>query len=113
MVRVAKLRSVSRLFAIACLVAVSAATVSACQCSGSYEGKNAWELAKLQTDRASVIFVGTPERFELRWDLFNSKSGELISADEAGSKPTRSPGMLVTFRIQTGFKRGTRFGNPN
>ena len=98
-------RYVSRLIAIAFLGAISAGTGYACQCAGNNEGKNAWEVAKLNADKASVIFVGTPERIDIRWDLFNNKVGELISADSASSKSFRSwPGMLVTFRVQTSYK---------
>ena len=107
-------RCVLRLIVIVYLAAISAGTASACKCAGNYEGKNAWEVAKLNADRASVIFLGTPERFDIRWDIFNNKVGELISADSASSKPSRSsPGMLRHLSSPNWFQRQPHIGNPN
>lgn len=73
----------------AILISLSAANNAfACQCGVGFRGKNAWEVAKLQAENSTVIFEGTPTRFELRWDLLDAKEGELIASDALFGKST-------------------------
>jgi hypothetical protein len=94
-----------KLAALACIAAIAAAQACACSCGSNIHGKNSWEVAKLETEGATVIFEGTPERFELQWSLLNSKDGELIPAELFAAK-SGQPRMLVTFRVQTKYKGG-------
>jgi hypothetical protein len=89
---------------MACTAAIAIAPASACKCGSNYHGRNSWEVAKLEADGSSVIFEGTPERFEVQWDVLNGKTGELISAENGVAKRDHWPGMLVTFRVQRAYK---------
>jgi hypothetical protein len=102
-----RLLLVFRLFAIACIAAISAEQASACKCGNYYHGRNAWEVAKLEVDGAAVIFEGTPESIELEWKMLSAVEGEMISAENySGSKSDRWPRLVVTFLVQTGYKGG-------
>jgi len=89
---------------VACTAAIAIAPASACKCGSNYHGRNSWEVVKLETDGSDVIFEGTPERFELQWDVLNSNTGELISAGNGAAKRDHWQGMLVTFRVQRAYK---------
>jgi len=47
-------------------MAIAAQQASACKCASSVHGKNAWEIARLQTADATVISEGIPEHFDLQ-----------------------------------------------
>jgi hypothetical protein len=87
-----------------CIAAVATGQASACMCGASFHGKNNLELAKLEANWATVIFEGTPERFEFQWDVLTAKEGELISADSPETRRDWFPGMLLTFRVQRAYK---------
>lgn len=89
---------------VACTVAIAVAPASACKCGSNYHGKNSWEVVKLEADGSGVIFEGTPERFELQWDVLNGNTGELISAENGAARRDHWQGMLVTFRVQKAYK---------
>jgi hypothetical protein len=93
-----------KLCALVCIIAAAAKFASACQCGSSIHGKSALELAKLQAEGATVIFEGTPERFELQWSVLRSKVGELIPAESPDERRDRGPRMLVTFRVGRAYK---------
>jgi hypothetical protein len=95
---------VLRLALIACVAAISTGQASACGCGRNFHGKNALEEAKLEANGATVIFEGTPERFELQWDVLDAKEGELIPAEDSGAKRAQWLRMLVTFRVQKAYK---------
>ncbi len=90
--------------AVACIAALAAGSASACSCGASFHGPNNLEVAKLETNAASVIFEGLPERFENQWDVLKAKDGERISANQLSRKPDQSNAMLVTFRVQRVYK---------
>lgn len=94
--------SVSTLSAILWIIIFTAGTVSGCQC-GSVHGKSAWQLAAAEAQGSVVIFEGTPEHFELKWDLLNAKDGSFVSASEVET-PSGGPHMVVTFRVQRAYK---------
>ena len=84
---------------------LSAEGAFACQCGIGIREKNAWENAKRAEQSATVIFVGTPTKFELRWDLLDAKEGELIATDAFLSPSTdRMPQMVVTFNVAKTYK---------
>jgi hypothetical protein len=85
----------------AILISVSAVNRAfACQCGVRFRGKNAWEVAKLESENSAVIFEGTPVRFELKWNLLTAKESELIPSDVFSAKDwDREPQMAVTFRV--------------
>jgi hypothetical protein len=89
---------------IASIAAISTGQASACKCGSNYHGRNSWEVANLEATGSTVIFEGTPERFELQWDVLNGKAGELISAEDGAAKRDHWPVMLVTFRVQKAYK---------
>jgi hypothetical protein len=93
---------IGRLFVVACIAAFTTGQSFGCKCSGGFQEKNSWALAKQHTDRSAAVFEGIPERFELQWNLLNAKEGELISADDLG--PNNFPRMLITFRVQKAYK---------
>jgi hypothetical protein len=82
---------------IVALLLLASRNALPCTCSGTH-GTNAWEMAKLEADSAAAIFEGIPTRFQLQWDAFNAKNGDLISADSPGPHSV-SPHMAVTFRV--------------
>jgi len=83
---------------------IAAQQVSACTCGSSIHGKSAWEVAKLQAADARAIFEGSPEHFDLQWDVLSAKDGGLISADDPGPRRDKWAHMLVTFRVQKAYK---------
>ncbi len=97
---------VIKLAAIACIAFLATAHVSACQCGARRYGKSDWEWAKSESDWATLIFEGTPERFDFQWNLLTAKDGELISADypSAGIGSDGQPAVLLTFRVQRAYK---------
>lgn len=103
-------RSMTIVSAIRLITALAVSIVSvegafACQCGIGPHEKNAWENAKRADQSAEAVFEGTPTKFELRWDLFDAKEGELISADAFQIKwPEREPQMVVTFHIGRTYK---------
>jgi len=97
----------ARFFAAVCISIGCVKCASACQCGATVRGKNAWEVANLEAKSATVIFEGTPARFELKWDLLSAKDGELIPADMFSDKDwNRDPQMVVTFEVQKAYKGG-------
>ncbi|HZV88732.1 MAG TPA: hypothetical protein VFF95_14375 [Candidatus Binatus sp.] len=99
-----KLLFVFRLVAIAFIAAIASSHALACQCSSGFQGKDAWELAKQETEGATVVFEGTPEHFEVEWHLLNAKVGELVPTENATAGPGDWPRMVVTFRVQRVYK---------
>jgi hypothetical protein len=78
-----------------------------CQCGGEfYPGKTPREIAKIHAEGASLIFEGTPERLDLRWDLLDAKEGDLVPALSFSPQPlgSREPRTVVTFRVQRTYK---------
>jgi hypothetical protein len=94
----------ARIAVAACIALTAAGLVSACSCSDPLHGKTRWELARLEQEGSTVIFEGTPERFELQWSLLKAKEGELIPVESQFEKPGEGPRMLVTFRVQKSYK---------
>jgi hypothetical protein len=95
----------ARFFAAICVCIGCVQCASACQCGATVRGKSAWEVATLEAKSATVIFEGTPVRFELKWDLLSAKDGELIPADMFSVQPdTKSGSMVVTFRVRRAYK---------
>jgi hypothetical protein len=92
-----------RLSAIVGVTLITAGQVCACSC-GSFHGSTPLEVAKLEAEGSTVIFEGTPERFELNWSLLKAKEGELTSAENPGVAVNDRPRMLVTFRVQRPYK---------
>jgi len=95
-----------KIAAVACIAVIATGQAFGCQCGGGfYYGKSSWEVAKLEVDRSTVIFEGTPVRLELQWRLLDAKEGELIpAAENSGSDRDRGPRMLVTFRVHRTYK---------
>jgi hypothetical protein len=94
-----------RFVAIFCVAMFLTNGAHACQCGAGAHGKNAWENARQFSENATVIFEGTPIKFELRWSLLNAKAGELIPASIFLDKYTdREPYMTVTFRVERAYK---------
>jgi hypothetical protein len=96
-------------FLLRVAAAVFVATIAvgqavACKCSSGFHGKNAWELAKLESEGSAAIFEGTPEHFEVEWSVLNAKVGELIPSEDPSAGPGGWPRMAVTFRIQRAYK---------
>lgn len=91
---------VSTLSAILWIIIFSDGTASACQCV-PVRGRSAWQLAVAEAQGSVAIFEGTPEHFELKWDLLNAKNGSFVSASEF-EMPTGH--MVVTFRVQRAYK---------
>jgi hypothetical protein len=60
------------------------------KCSSGFHGKDAWELAKQETEGSAAIFEGTPEHFEKEWSLLSAKVGELVPTEN----PTANPRSL-------------------
>jgi hypothetical protein len=57
------------------------------------------------TEASTVVFEGTPERFDLKWNLLTAKEGELIPADPFGlQQAAGSAHMVITFRVQRTYK---------
>jgi hypothetical protein len=92
-----------RVLAALCVLVAGVRTASACSCGSGFHGKNSWENAKQEAQVSTVIFEGTPVRFELNWKLLTAKDGDLIPAD-IYSDPSNLPGMIVTFRVQRVYK---------
>lgn len=88
---------------LACILGITTTQASAWQCSGIH-GKNAWEIAKLETESAAVIFEGTPEHFDFQWSVLTAKPGELISSSNFQTSRDDGPRMIVTFRVQRAYK---------
>jgi hypothetical protein len=77
----------------------------ACQCGASSHGLTLWDRAKDESDRASVIFEGVPERFDFAWDLISAKEGTMVSCDGPGRTwHSVDPHMLITFRVTRPYK---------
>lgn len=93
-----------RLTALGCIAAIATGQALACKCSSNFHGRNRWEEAKLEEEAYSVIFEGTPVRFELQWNLLKAKEGEWIPAGNLGAWPGEEPLMLVTFRVHRAYK---------
>lgn len=91
-----------KILLVACFAALAAGHAPGCKCGSKYHRKSGWELAKLETNDATVIFEGTPEHLELRWDVLQAQEGARISANlfRRDCEPT----MLVTFRVQRSYK---------
>jgi hypothetical protein len=85
---------------------ISAGQGLACRCSSGFHGSTPLEVAQLEAEGSTVIFEGTPERFELNWSLLKAKEGELTSAENPGVALNDRPRMLVTFRVQRPYKGG-------
>jgi len=102
-----KILFVFRLVAIAFIATMASSRALACQCSSGFHGKDAWDLAKQETEGSSVIFEGTPEHFEVAWRLLNAKVGDLISTEDLNAGPGDWPKMVVTFRVQRAYKGET------
>jgi len=78
-----------------------------CQCGGEfYPGKTPREIAKIHAEAASLIFEGTPERLDLRWNLLDAKEGDLVPVLDFSPQPlgSREPRTVVTFRVQRTYK---------
>jgi hypothetical protein len=78
-----------------------------CQCGGSFfPGKTPREIAEIHREGASLIFEGTPERLDLRWDLLDAKDGDLVPVPTNGPYPldNSEPRTVVTFRVQRTYK---------
>jgi hypothetical protein len=77
-----------------------------CQCGGFYPGKTPRERAKLNAEAASLIFEGTLERLDVRWNLLNAKEGDLVPVLSYSLNPleSREPRTMVTFRVQRTYK---------
>jgi hypothetical protein len=99
-----KFKFAIKLAMLACIGIVASGQAHACQCGASFHGKNSWEQATAEANWADVIFEGTPERFEFEWDVLKAKEGEMIPAGNPGAKPECGPRMLITFRVQRGYK---------
>jgi len=95
---------VLKLTAVACISVIATGQAFACQCGMKPYGKTRWEVSKLEATGSTVIFEGTPERFEFQWSLLNAKEGELVSAEDFGVRSDAGPRMVVTFRVQRTYK---------
>jgi len=94
-----------KLAALAIVMAIAVTQASACKCSSGIHGKNAWGIAKQQAGEATAIFEGSPEHFDLQWDVLSAKAGELTPAYNPGESDEKKwPRMLVTFRVQKAYK---------
>src|SRR5271168_3415594 len=92
-----------KLVGVVCLIAIASRQAFSCQCGGIH-GKDAWEVAKKQTEGATVIFEGTPDHFEWQWYVLGAKAGELIPANDSSSTRAGKSRMLVTFRVTRAYK---------
>jgi hypothetical protein len=93
-----------KLAAMAGIALLATIQTSACQCGASQYGKSRREAAKLETDWATVVFEGTPQRFEFQWEVLTASDGDSISADGPSTMPNWRPAMLLTFRVQRSYK---------
>ncbi len=95
-----------RWVAAVAFMVVCAQVAFACQCGIGFREKNAWEAAKRAEQGATVIFEGSPIKFELRWSLLTAKEGDLTPADifSPGLDYFREPNMVVTFRVSRVYK---------
>jgi len=94
-----------RLLAEVCICVALVKSASACSCGASAHGRNAWENATQVSQNSTVIFEGTPVRFELKWNLLTAKDGELIPAVIPSAKDSNdSAHMVITFRVQRAYK---------
>jgi hypothetical protein len=98
------LQFVFRLAAIASIAAIASSHALACKCSSGFHGKDAWELAKQETEGSAAIFEGTPEHFEVEWGVLNAEVGELVPTEDPTAGPGHWPQMVVTFRLQRAYK---------
>jgi len=101
-----RIASLFRLVTVLTVSIVSVEGACACQCGGGFREKNAWENAKRAEQTATLIFEGTPTKFELRWSLLTAKEGELIPADifSANLDYFHEPNMVITFRVNRVYK---------
>jgi hypothetical protein len=76
-----KFTVVIKIVAVAYVAVIATGQAAGCKCGSKFHGKNSWELAKLETNDATAIFEGVPERLELKWDVMEAQEGERISAD--------------------------------
>ena len=97
-----------RIAVVGCAVLTTIGQASACKCSSGFHGKNRWEMAKQEETGSTVIFEGTPERFDLQWDFLNVKPGEWIPTENQAVKPDEWPRMRVNFRVQRLYKGEAR-----
>ncbi len=86
-------------------LALAASSVFGCQCGGESLWMTPWEAAKLHS-RYAVIFEGTLERFQVRWNVLEAKPGDLVPAVNPGEKPSPlpDPHMVATFRVLRKYK---------
>jgi hypothetical protein len=97
-----------RVAVVGCIALTTIGQASACKCSSGFHGKNRWEMAKQEETGSTVVFEGTPERFDLQWDFLNAKPGEWISTENHAANPNEWPRMSVTFRVQRLYKGESR-----
>lgn len=88
----------ARLVICVWIAAFAAGGASACGCASLSYLKSPRDAAKADVDWASAIFEGTPERFEIEWNVLNAKEGEWVSTFSA------DPTMVVTFRVTRKYK---------
>jgi hypothetical protein len=71
----------------------------------SANGMTAWENAKQSSQSSSVIFEGTPVRFELKWSALTARDGELIPADLYPAQDSSAwAHMVIAFHLQRAYK---------
>jgi hypothetical protein len=100
-----RIASVVKYISVLAVFILSTEGAFACQCGIGFREKNAWEKARRAEQSATVIFEGTPTKFELRWDLLDAKEGELIATDAfLGPSTERMPHMAVTFHVAKSYK---------
>ena len=93
-----------RVVAVAFIVAIATGRAYACKCGGNIHGKNAWDTAKLETQAATAVFEGVPEKVELQWSALSAKEGDLLPANVFGDSSRGKPRMLLTLRVQHAYK---------
>jgi hypothetical protein len=89
-------------FLILIFLCAAASTAFACSCGSRAHGKNDWNVAELEAQNSTLIFEGTLVHFELKWNLFSAKDGEMIPAEMFYG--TDQPRMVVTFRVLQKYK---------
>jgi hypothetical protein len=98
------LYSIARLIVLGVLFGPAVTPAFACSCIHHPEIKTPWELAKNSFEQSDVIFVGVPERVELKWKLLEAKNGALVSPGFNQLESVDAPRMVVKFRVKEAYK---------
>jgi hypothetical protein len=89
---------------MALMAATGGSHALACTCASGFHRKDAWDLAKQETAGSTAIFEGPPERFDVKWSVWNAKVGELVPIEDSTDRRDDGPRMVVIFQVQRAYR---------